>query len=314
MENRLIPLGDELYYFDLFEFGQPWHTSAYLYNGTKKILIETGASPSHDRIVRALNELSLSLADLDYVIVTHIHLDHAGGAGLLAKNAPQAIFLCHPRAKRHLVDPSKLLQSAQLVYGDAMHSMFGEIIPIAADRIIAQEDGTTLKLGDRTLHFVDSPGHAKHHMCVFDPDKRVVFSGDALGIRYISKSTQWGYDVIFPSASPTDFDPEGVRYTVSKIASLEPQTVLHTHFGPSDAKEALDSTLRESMLLATLADETYAANQTEIAFREALIRFYRRRLKDLGYDSDVDISKLGIDLMLNTQGLLYYEKKKHTLS
>ncbi len=313
MENQLIPLGDDLYYFDLFELGKPWHTSAYLYNGKKKILIETGASPSHQNIVQALRELSLSLTDLDYVILTHIHLDHAGGAGLLAKKAPQAIFLCHPRAKRHLVDPSRLEQSARLVYGDTMNTMFGEILPIAADRILAQEDGTTLQLGDRTLHFIDSPGHAKHHICIFDPDKRAVFSGDALGIRYLSKSTQWGFDAIFPSTSPTDFDPQGVRYTIAKIASLKPQIILHTHFGPSDANEALESTLRESMLLATLADETFAINPTQDGFQEALIQFYRQRIQDLGHDPQVDISKLGIDLMLNSQGLLYYEKKKHAL-
>ncbi len=314
IENRLIPLGDDLYYFDLFELGQPWHTSAYLYNGKKKILIETGASPSHQKIVQALRELALSLVDLDYVILTHIHLDHAGGAGLLATKAPQAKFLCHPRAKRHLVDPTKLEQSAQLVYGDAMDLMFGEILPISADRVFAQEDGTTIRLGDRTLHFIDSPGHAKHHMCIFDPEKRVVFSGDALGIRYLSKSTNWGFDAIFPSTSPTDFDPQGVHYTVSKIAALKPRTVLHTHFGPSDANEALESTLRESMLLATLADETFTSNPTEDGFQEALTVFYQQRLQALGHNAHVDISKLGIDLMLNSLGLLYYEKKKHTLA
>ena len=313
MANSLIPLGDNLFYFDLYERGQPWHTAAYLYNGRKKILIETGASTSYERILQALEELYLQPNDLDYVLLTHIHLDHSGGAGLLASAAPKTVFLCHPRAQRHLVDPSRLKQSALAVYGDVMDSMFGAILPISPERVIAQEDGAILDAGDLKLQFFHTPGHAKHHMCIFDPDRAAVFSGDALGIRYVSHSTKWDRDVIFPSASPPDFDPEGVAYTVQKIAALRPKTVLHTHFGPSDADEALTSTLREAELFAKMADTVFHPNLEETEMKAALITHLQRRLLALGVAPAADIEKFGIDLMLNAKGLLYYERKKHGL-
>ena len=161
--SDLIQLKESLYMFDLFEQGQVGRSSAYLYNGPKKTLIETGSANSLDHILDSLKRLDLTPEDLDYVIVTHVHLDHAGGAGKLAELAKKATFVAHPRAARHLIDPTRLIQGAAQVYGDAMHSLFGDILPIPEQQVLIREDGETIDIGDRKLVFLDTPGHAKHH-------------------------------------------------------------------------------------------------------------------------------------------------------
>lgn len=307
--SLLTPLGEELYEFDLLEQGMPGRSSAYLYDGKKKVLIETGAAPSLMRIAAALAELGLRTADLDYVIVTHVHLDHAGGAGSLSRIAPRAIFVAHPRAARHLADPSRLLAGARAVYGDALFRLFGEVLPVNASSILVRADGESLELGGRRLVFYDTPGHARHHFSIHDPERAAVFSGDALGIRYVSSFTGWPFEFVWPSTSPTDFDPDGVAYTVDKLSGLGIRTVYHTHFGPSPADEAFTGVLTGARLLSEAARAAYRPDMTWQDMAFAANTCTLDHLRALGHREPLAIERIGIDLELNARGLLHYASR-----
>ncbi len=312
--SDLILLQDSLYMFDLYEQGQAGRSSAYLYNGPKKTLIETGSANSLDHILDSLQRLNLTAEDLDYVIVTHVHLDHAGGAGKLAKLAKNATFVAHPRAARHLIDPSRLIQGASQVYGEAMHALFGDILPIPEQQVLIREDGESIDIGDRKLVFFDTPGHAKHHFVVHDPEISGVFSGDSLGIRYVKSFTGWNTEFVFPSTSPTDFDPEGVAYTVDKIKKLNVDTVYHTHFGPSPAEEAYRGTLEGAMAFKELSDRVFASNRGWEGIQDELRSHIRHYLQNSGIQPSEELSEMAVDLELNAKGLMIYEDRKNRQS
>lgn len=304
-------LAENLYMFDLFEQGQPGRSAAYVYHGVKKVLIETGSALSHPYILRALDELGIQTNELDYVVLTHIHLDHAGGAGSLAQVSKNATFVVHPRAARHLIDPTKLIAGARAVYGEQLEQFFGEILPVPKDQVLIREDGETLDFGDRIVTFYDTPGHAKHHFSLYDPVLRAIFSGDALGIRYVHRFTGWPFEFILPSTSPSDFDPIAVEMTVNKLRTLDAKTVFHTHFGPSPVQEALRDTLEGAKRFARMADRLYHRGITWEELQVGLEAEIQSLLIDMGHSEEFNVKELGIDLELDAKGLLYYEDMKH---
>ncbi len=308
--SELVELADQLYLFDLYEQGEIGRSSAYLYNGAKKTLIETGSALSLPHILDSLTRLNLAPEDLDYVIVTHIHLDHAGGAGKLAELAKKATFVAHPRAARHLIDPSRLIQGATQVYGATLPTLFGDILPVPESQVMIREDGETIDIGDRKLVFYDTPGHAKHHFVIHDPEIKGVFSGDSLGIRYVDSLTGWGTELVLPSTSPTDFDPEGVAFTVDKIRRLGIDTVFHTHFGPSPAEEAFVGTLEGALTFKNLADRTFVITSDWESIQQALRQHIHDRLRGMGVTPSESLAEMAVDLELNAKGLLVYEEKK----
>ena len=303
-------LSETLFMFDLFEQGLRGRSSAYVYTGPKKVLIETGSAPCHPYLVDGLRTLGLTPADLDYVVLTHVHLDHAGGAGVLAIDAPQATFVAHPRAARHLIDPTKLIAGAKAVYGDELERFFGQILPVPERQVLIREDGDTLDLGDRVVTFYDTPGHARHHFSMHDPALSAVFSGDALGVRYVAEFTGWPFEFVLPSTSPSDFDPMAVENTVAKLRALGPAVVYHTHFGPSPAEEAFAGTLEGARMFARLADDLYTGQTTWEHMAHALEHRVAAWLRDNGHTESWNIADLGVDIELNAKGLLYYQQQK----
>lgn len=308
--QKLTSLGDQLYLFDLMEQHQPGRSSAYLYLGQKKALIETGSSLSHQTILDALREADISPNELDYIIVTHIHLDHAGGAGHLARLAPHASVVAHPRAERHLMDPTRLMAGAKAVYGDALDELFGEMVAIPPEQLLIQGEGDQIDLGDRVWTFYDTPGHAKHHFSIHDERRKAIFSGDALGIRYVPAFTGYDFEFVMPSTSPSDFDPNAVEKTVHKLRALHPKTVFHTHFGPSHAEEAFSGTERGVERLAHMARALYYEGVSWEEYMLALTGLYAGMLSGEGHTS-LDIEKIGIDLELNAKGLLHWASQQH---
>jgi len=306
----LTKLDDQLYLFDLLEQGLPGRSSAYLLTGSKNVLIDTGSAPSHERILAALAEAKLTPEQLNYCILTHVHLDHAGGAGLLAAACPHTIFVAQERAARHLIDPSRLIAGARTVYGDSFESSFGTILPVPAERVLVRKNGEQLELGDRTLTFYDTPGHAKHHFSVHDPLRGAIFAGDTLGIRYVKAFTGWDFEFILPSTSPTDFDPQGVLYSVNLLQKLNAHTVYHTHFGPSPADEAYSATLTGALAFAQLADTLYDPDLTWEELALSLQGYIGAHLHKLGVHESLPIENLGIDIELDAKGLLFYEEQK----
>ncbi len=192
--------------------------------------VETNTSHSLPILLAALEAHGLSPAAVRYVIVTHAHLDHAGGAAAVMAACPNATLLAHPRAARHLIDPSKLVASATAVYGaERFAAQYGVIAPIPEGRVRALEDDATADLGGATLRFVHTRGHAKHHFVVHDPTLDAVFTGDALGLVY--PSLQRNGRFALASTSPTDFEPAEARKAIARIVALGARTAYLTHFG-----------------------------------------------------------------------------------
>jgi glyoxylase-like metal-dependent hydrolase (beta-lactamase superfamily II) len=204
-------------------------TSAYLLDSAEPAIVETGPTTSVDAVREGLDALGVGPKDLAHIVVTHIHLDHAGGAGALAEHYPAATVWVQERGARHLVDPAKLASSAARVYGqEAMDRMFGPIVPLAAERVRSVVDGDVIELGgDRRLDVVYTPGHASHQVALLDSGSGGIFTGDALGV-FLSDVR-----ILRPATPPPEFDLEQAVASVKRIRDLKPSLLLFSHFGPA---------------------------------------------------------------------------------
>ena len=192
-------------------------TAGYLIEGPRPVLVETGSQSSVRALLAALEELGVGAGDLAGVAVTHIHLDHAGGAGDVARAFPNATVYVHEKGARHLVDPTKLVNSAAMVYGDLLDSLYGRLDPTPAERLHVLADGEELPIGDgRMLTTVDSPGHAKHHLALHDSASGILFVGDAVGVRLPDAG------VLRPSTPPPDFDLDQAVHSLHRFAERHP--------------------------------------------------------------------------------------------
>ena len=224
---------------DTVMHGRPGITGAFLVKGSEKTaLIESGPKSSLDAVLKGLDDAGVD--DLDWIVVTHIHLDHAGGAGALAERFPGARVGVHEVGARHLADPSKLWSSAARIYGDRMDELWGGMDPIAEDRITALSDGDVIDLGGRTLTAHDTPGHAGHHHVYQDDATGIVFAGDAVGVRLADVG------VVRPATPPPEFHLEKAIESIEKIRRLEPFELWLTHFG-SQKPQSYDETCDEGI-------------------------------------------------------------------
>jgi glyoxylase-like metal-dependent hydrolase (beta-lactamase superfamily II) len=204
-------------------------TAGFLIDGTQPALVETGSQSSVEAVRDALAAAGLGPADLRWIIVTHIHLDHAGGVGDMALAYPNATVVVHERGARHLVDPSRLIDSAARVYGPLLDGLYGRMLAVPEDRLVAAADGHRVDLGDgHFLTMVDSPGHAKHHHAVLDEQTGTLLVGDAVGVQLPE------IGVLRPATPPPDFDLEDATASLRRFAALRPERVVLTHYGPVD--------------------------------------------------------------------------------
>ncbi len=193
-------------------------------------VIDTGTQHSVPHILAALAAKGVAPAAVDFVILTHIHLDHAGGAGALMRALPNAGLTVHPRGVRHMIDPSKLIEGTVAVYGAAQtHALYGDILPVAMERIVATPDGAQLTLAGRVLSFHETPGHARHHVVIHDQRSGHVFAGDTFGLSYRELDDD-GRQFVFPTTSPVQFEPEPYHRSVDLIAGLAKDAVYLTHY------------------------------------------------------------------------------------
>jgi glyoxylase-like metal-dependent hydrolase (beta-lactamase superfamily II) len=201
-------------------------TAGYLIEGPDPVLVETGSQSSVPALLDALAQLGVDADQLAGVAVTHIHLDHAGGVGDVARAFPNATVYVHEKGARHLADPSKLVSSASRVYGELLDTLYGRLDPTPAERIHVLEDGEEIKVGPtRTLTTVDSPGHAKHHLSLHDSESGVLFVGDAVGVRLPDAG------VLRPSTPPPDFDLEQARRSLGRFRDRSPAGIALAHYG-----------------------------------------------------------------------------------
>lgn len=270
-------------------------------------IVDTGTNYSTPRVLDALRELGLQPDDVDAVILTHVHLDHAGGAGSLMQALPNARLWVHPRGAQHMIDPAKLIAGSKAVYGEAQYAaLYGELVPIPAERVRTFEDGEHAQLGGRRLEFLHTPGHALHHQSIVDTVARVVFTGDTFGLSYREFDTELGPFVV-PTTTPTQFDPEQLLHSVARIAALQPRAVCMTHFSRVEhvPRLAVDLDL-QIRAFVDIARRHAASREPERAMTEEMRALWLARLRAHGCTlSDVEIERvLGDDLRLNVQGLM----------
>jgi glyoxylase-like metal-dependent hydrolase (beta-lactamase superfamily II) len=202
-------------------------TAGFLVDGEQPALVETGSQSSVKAVTDALAAAALGPQDLRWIVVTHIHLDHAGGVGDMAAVFPNATVVVHERGARHLVDPTRLIDSAARVYGPLLDGLYGRMLPVPEDRLVAAADGHRVDLGaGHFLTLVDSPGHAKHHHAVLDEQTGTLLVGDAVGVKLPDLG------ILRPATPPPDFDLEQATGSLRRFAALRPQRVVLTHYGP----------------------------------------------------------------------------------
>ncbi|QKE71952.1 MBL fold metallo-hydrolase [Arthrobacter citreus] len=224
-------LGFNTYLIDLYDLSFPERTGCYVILDEDITIIETSATPSHEHLVAGLKELQISFDKIKNVIVTHIHLDHSGGAGVLMEKCPNATLYVHPKGARHLEDPTKLIASAKQVYGEDFDRFFNPILPIKSSQIYQVADGEELVIGNnRKLTFLFTPGHANHHISIFDSTSKFMYTGDTLGIYYPQLQQEIG-TFILPSTSPNQFSYEATLDSSRKIQAFKPEAICFGHYG-----------------------------------------------------------------------------------
>ena len=288
-------------------FHRPLFDAAYLIvESGRAAFVDTGTNHSVPRLLAALDAVGIETDDVDFVIATHVHLDHAGGAGLLMQSLPQARLVAHPRGARHLVDPVHLIKGATAVYGaEEIARSYGTLRPVAADRVLETHDGMTIELAGRPLHFLDTPGHAMHHHCIWDAASRGFFTGDTFGLSYRDFDTAAGAWAM-PTTTPVQFQPEALRRSIERMLAFEPEWMYVTHYGrvgdvPRLAALLL-SQLDEMVLLAKSLPAGPARHAALMAGLEPLhFESLRRHGVILGDERLREL--LALDLELNAQGI-----------
>jgi glyoxylase-like metal-dependent hydrolase (beta-lactamase superfamily II) len=225
--DTITDLGHEVFEIDTRMGGYAGITAGYLIRSDRPCLIETGTALSAPTVIDSLSALGIDAADLATIIVTHIHLDHAGGVGDIAAAFPNASILVHERGARHLADPSKLVASARRVFGTVMDELFGDLLPTEAARIVSLGDANTIDLGGgRELHSFYAPGHASHHVGLLDTTTGDLYTGDAAGV-YIPDNAE-----VRPATPPPDFDLDLALASMDRMSDISPSRLLFSHYGP----------------------------------------------------------------------------------
>ncbi|HTV18094.1 MAG TPA: MBL fold metallo-hydrolase, partial [Polyangiaceae bacterium] len=256
------------------EYVRPGFASVHLLERNGRVaIVDTGTNDSVPLVLDALAGLGLDRGAVDLVFITHVHLDHAGGAGALLAELPQARAVAHPRSVPHLVDPSRLIEASRAVYGDErFDALYGTPLPISAERVVETRDGDRLGLGGSELRVLHTPGHALHHHVLHDVEGRAVFTGDTFGLSYRALDTERGAFIV-PTTTPTQFDPEQLVASVRRIVALAPEALYLTHYGRVTGAERLGASLEEQIAShVAIARRHAAASDRERAIRSDLRR------------------------------------------
>ncbi|HEY8328189.1 MAG TPA: MBL fold metallo-hydrolase [Rhodanobacter sp.] len=288
-------------------FVRPRFDAAYLVveNG-RGAFVDCGTHFAVPRMLAALDEAGIAAAAVDWLILTHVHLDHAGGAGELIARLPNARLVVHPRGARHMIDPSVLWAGASAVYGEAvMEQTYGRLRPIPAERVVEAPDGHVVELAGRPLLCIDTPGHAKHHLTVYDERANVCFTGDVFGLSYRDFDTANG-PFILPTTSPVQFDPPALHASIERLVALKPDAMYLTHYGRVESVERLAADLHAQIdAMVDIARAAPGKPDRHAVLMESLTDLYAARASAHGWQHGRDALRLllGMDIKLNAQGL-----------
>lgn len=288
-------------------FGRPLFDASYLLvERGRAAFIDTGPNAAVPRLLAALQTAGLERSAVNYVIATHVHLDHAGGVGALMRELPQAQLVIHPRGARHMIDPTALMQGVRAVYGDDVAARdYGELVPVDAQRVIETSDGMTLELAGRPLLFIDTPGHARHHHCIWDERSRGWFTGDTFGVAYPSLVTPGG-QYILPTTSPVQFDPAALRHSVARLLERKPVRMYLTHYGAVENPERLAVQLLAQVdAMVDAARAVAKTPQRHVHLKDVFRALYIDALRQMGATApDPQLAALlATDIELNAQGV-----------
>jgi glyoxylase-like metal-dependent hydrolase (beta-lactamase superfamily II) len=271
--------------------------------------IDTGVGNNVPMLMSLLKKKGIAPESVAYVMPTHVHLDHAGGAGRLMQELPNAKLLIHPRGARHMIDPSRLQAGSLAVYGEKRYKkIFGELIPIPANRVVEINDAHELDFNGRKLTFFDTPGHARHHFCIYDAQSKGLFTGDTFGASY-GELNRGRVPFIFPPTTPVQFDPVAWKRTLDRLIALQPERIFVTHFGMHENVETLTKSLQQSLDdYVAIAEDLKDTDNPAERIREAIMNLSINTLldSDCGLARDQIKSTLEMDMELNAQGLMHW--------
>jgi len=307
----VFPVADGITAIDTFMGGKARYTAAYLLEATETALVETGPGTSVEPVAAALGELGVAPDQLAHIVLTHIHLDHAGGVGQLAERFPRATVWVHHRGAPHIVDPTRLVASTARVWGEAeMRELFGPATGVSKGRVRPLEDTDMVSLGDRSLLVLETPGHASHHVALVDSHTGAIFTGDALGIHVPD------LPVLRPATPPPDFDLERYVASIERIRSAAASILLFAHFGPlADVDATCDLAIKRVRDWARVVEDGIRDGDDP---DELAARLESAALADIetGAEATLDLEMLEDRLRLissirmNAQGLARYWQRR----
>ncbi|PPU78400.1 MBL fold metallo-hydrolase [Xanthomonas cucurbitae] len=288
-------------------FGGAQFDAAYLVvEAQRGALIDCGTSLSVPHLLAAVQAAGLAPAQVEWLILTHVHLDHAGGAGALLQHLPNARVLVHPRGAPHMIDPMRLIAGATAVYGEEeVARSYGQIVPVPAERVVEAADGQPVLLGERVLRTLETPGHARHHLCVWDARSRSWFTGDTFGLSYRQLDSEQGA-FILPTSSPVQFEPEAMLQSIARLVEAAPQAMYLTHYGRVESPAVLAQALVQQIHAMTeIALGCVARADRHRCMVAALTALYLERARQHGcrLDDAAVARLLATDIELNAQGL-----------
>ena len=290
------------------EYARPLQDASHLIvESGRAAFVDTGTNNSVPLLIDALHQKDLDVADVDFVFLTHIHLDHAGGAGLLMQALPNARCVVHPRGALHMADPARLIKGTEAVYGvDETRAMYGDIQPIDEGRLVIAGDEQWFELNGRKMQSLYTEGHALHHYSLNDPISRGVFTGDSFGVSYRELDTAAG-EFIFPTSTPTHFDPDAAHVSIDRIMGCNPRVLYLTHYSRVRDLDRLAADMHAGIdAYAEMAMSNKGVEDREAVIQAAMAEYLTSRARQHGFAGDDTAlhSILEIDIVLNTKGLM----------
>jgi glyoxylase-like metal-dependent hydrolase (beta-lactamase superfamily II) len=296
-------------------FMRPHLAASYLLiENNHAIFIDVGTNYSIPSLLSVLQEKNIAVSNVDYVIVTHIHLDHAGGAGKLMQTLPNARLVVHPRGARHVIEPSALIAGVQAVYGkETFDKHYGDIIPIDEKRVIQAEDKHKIDFQGRQLLFLDTPGHARHHFCIFDERSQSFFTGDTFGVCFKEFDTPNG-PFIFATTTPVQFEPQPFHHSIDTLLSYHPKKMYLTHYGEVTEVAKLAQDLHHSIdkqVDFVKSNANHGAQRHTLLY-DTIMNDFLKTLQNMGCTIPPNRCRelLAFDAEMNTQGLeVWWDRK-----